>query len=325
MSTTYWVRFSSGDPRLTSGLAPTMVLFYNNSGATSVGPAISEIGTSAGIYTFTWGTTTPMAFLIDAATTGLTGANRYITGALDPADRIDQYGTTLTAIGTTNVALGTTSVALGTTSVSWGSANATSLTNQGTTLVAVGNTSIAQGVIEIGLGTTTVSWVSSIGSTLVAQGTTLVAIGNTAIAIGSTNSQKITNEGVTLSAVGVTLVNNAALLASQGVSLIAIGSTILAGQVNEGITLVAIGNTLASIGSTVSIIIPEIGSTASSFGDQTTDPVDLYGYLKRILENLEGNQTFLKLSGVLDIYSRGSTTLLREKTLANSVTSIIKS
>ncbi len=101
---TYWVRFGGGDPRTTSGLSPTFLLFYNNLGSVITPPAISEIAASSGLYSFAWGTSVPMAFLIDGATTGLGSVNRYITGSLDPADRADEYGNTLVAIGNSTYA-----------------------------------------------------------------------------------------------------------------------------------------------------------------------------------------------------------------------------
>lgn len=69
---------------------------------------------------------------------------------------------------------------------------------------------------------------------------------------------------------------------------------------------------------------PAIGTTASSFGSDVSDPVDIFGYMKRILENLEGNQTFNKTSGAFAISTRGST-LLATKTVVNSVTMVTRS
>lgn len=200
---TYILRFGFGDPRTYTGLAPTMLIFADNAGATIAPPAITEALAGSGIYKFDYGTTVPISFLADAATTSPGPQGRYVVGSLDPADRADEYGTTLVAIGATNFALGTTNVALGTTAV-------------------------------------------------------------------------------------------------------AIGTTILAG--NASLTVAVSG----------------LGSTASSFGTSSADPVDLFGYMKRVLENLEGNQTFTKPSGSLAIYSRGSSTLLTTKTIANSVSLVTK-
>lgn len=214
---TYILRFGFGDPRTYTGLAPTMLIFADNAGATIAPPAITEALTGSGIYKFSYGTTVPISFLADAATTSPGPQGRYVVGSIDPADRADEYGTTLVAIGTTNVALGTTAVALGTTTV---------------------------------------------------------ALGITNVAIGT--------------------------------SAVALGTTILAN------------------GTSLNVVVTGLGSTASSFGTSSADPVDLFGYMKRILENLEGNQTFTKPSGSLAIYSRGSSTLLTTKTIANSVSLVTK-
>lgn len=245
MAKTYYLRFGAGDPRTYTGLAPTM-LFFAAAGTTVAPPAISEALPGSGVYTFSYGTTTSISFLADAATTSPGPQGRYVVGSIDPADRSDEYGTTLTAIGSTLTAIGTTNFALGTTNV------------------ALGTTSVALGVAGNALGTANL-----------VLGTSITA---------------------------------------QGVSITAQGVTILA-----GITL------LASSGITVTVAVGGIGSTASSFGDSSTDPADLFGYMKRIVENLEGNQTFLKASGALTQYSRGSSVALYSKAIANSVSTVIKS
>jgi hypothetical protein len=68
-----------------------------------------------------------------------------------------------------------------------------------------------------------------------------------------------------------------------------------------------------------------IGQPSDSFGTTLTDPTTVLGYCKRTQEFNEGNKTFVKATGIWDIYSRGSSTLLREKTLTNSVTSATSS
>ncbi len=86
-----------------------------------------------------------------------------------------------------------------------------------------------------------------------------------------------------------------------------------------GATLVAIGNTAAS--SNVSALI---GSTVSSFGSTSVDPSTVFGYLRRSQEVQEGNQTFLKASGLWSIYSRGSSTLLATKFLNSDTTGVTR-
>ncbi len=67
-----------------------------------------------------------------------------------------------------------------------------------------------------------------------------------------------------------------------------------------------------------------IGTTASSFGSTSVNPGDIFGVVKRLQENLEGNATFLKSSGTWSIFSRGSSTLLTTKTLTQSTTGVTK-
>src|SRR4051812_29867765 len=82
------------------------------SGATLAAPAISETLTGSGLYQFQYGTTQPISFIADGATSSVSSA-RYVRGLLDPADRADEFGTTLVALGTTNIGLGTTLSGIG--------------------------------------------------------------------------------------------------------------------------------------------------------------------------------------------------------------------
>jgi hypothetical protein len=218
---TYFLSFGNGDPRTLGGMNATFLIFKTSNGSDISPPGITEIPTSTGIHYFNWGTTTPIAFLADAATTSPGAAARYIPGAIDPADRGDEYGNTLFAIGTSLIAQSST------------------LFGQGVSNLAYGNSNFSFGVSNF------------------AFGTSIYALSVSIYALGLTGS----------------------------------------GQ---------------------------IGTTASSFGSTSVDPSDLFGYLKRIQENLEGDQRFIKSSGVLDIYNRGSSTLLREKTITNSSSSVIK-
>lgn len=68
-----------------------------------------------------------------------------------------------------------------------------------------------------------------------------------------------------------------------------------------------------------------IGQPTDSFGTTLTDPASVLGYCKRNQEFDEGNKVYTKAPGVWDIYSRGSSTLLREKVLTNTVTSATSS
>lgn len=210
-----WPSTSTGDPRGNFGLTPTFLIF-NNNGTPVTPPAISAVSGATGIYAFAWGTTTPIAFLIDGFTTSL-GAQRYITNSIDPADSINETGASIIA--------------------------------QGNTLIALGTTNVALGISNIALGTTNVA---------------------------------------------------------LGTSILAISVTILS-SIGSGATLVGL-----------------IGSLGSTFGGQSTDPIDLFGYMKRFQELMEGDNYYFKATGALDLYSRGSSTLLRIKSIANSISTVIK-
>lgn len=69
----------------------------------------------------------------------------------------------------------------------------------------------------------------------------------------------------------------------------------------------------------------KVGTLDDSFGSTAIDPTSLLGYAKRNQEFQEGNALYIKASGLWDIYSRGSSTLLREKTLGNNTTQSSKS
>lgn len=236
MAKTYTMQFGSGDPRTFTGLAPTFLIFVNaSSGATIAPPAISEALAGSGLYKFAWGTTTPIAFLADAFTTSPGTAGRYVTGQIDPADRADEYGTTMIALGTTLTGYGVSTVAFG------------------LTLVGYGNSTLA-------------------------FGSTLIGYGNSTLAFG--------------------------------VTLVAIGTSLLA----QGVTNGAIGISLYGL----------IGTTADSIGTTAIDPTTLFGFLKRNQEFWEGDQIYSKATGLFDFYNRGSSTLLKEKTISDSSSSTTK-
>lgn len=261
----YSVQFgTSGDPRI-SGLAPTFLAFFNiATGASVAPPTCSELGgASFGFYTFNYGTTQPIVFLLDAATTSPGASGRYVFGQLDPNDRADEIGTSMIALGTTGVAIGTTHF------------------GQGVSLLALGNTNVALGTSNIALGTSNI-----------ALGFSNIAIGTSNIALGTTAVAGINALGSTLGGIGVTL--------------IALGTT----NVALGTSAVALGNF--------------IGSTASSYGTTAIDPTTVFGFLIRAQEITEGNQTYTKSTGVLDLFTRGAS-LLREKTIADTSTTTTKS
>src|SRR6478752_6806016 len=113
MAKTYYLSFGgSGDPRQWTGLAPTFLIF-NNAGVAVTPPAISAVTGATGYYSFTWGTTTPIAFLADAATTSPGTSGRYVRGAIDPSDRIDEVGISLIAQGVSLLSQGLTTQGFG--------------------------------------------------------------------------------------------------------------------------------------------------------------------------------------------------------------------
>lgn len=68
-----------------------------------------------------------------------------------------------------------------------------------------------------------------------------------------------------------------------------------------------------------------VGTTSDSFGTTSADPTSLMGYAKRNQEIQEGAQNYTKSTGVWDVSSRGSSTLLVEKTLTNTTTAATRS
>jgi hypothetical protein len=109
---------------------------------------------------------------------------------------------------------------------------------------------------------------------------------------------------------GVTMVAQGNTLTAFGTSLYAFGTSIYA----QGTSIYAFGATSSAI----------VGTSASSYGTDSSDPTTVYGFLKRALETREGNETYTKATGVLDIYSRGSSQLLAEKTITDSTSTTVK-
>ena len=63
-----------------------------------------------------------------------------------------------------------------------------------------------------------------------------------------------------------------------------------------------------------------IGYTTDSYGSTNADPTTIFGQVKRNQEVNEGAKIFTKSTGLLDVYSRGSSALLFEKTVSNTTT-----
>ncbi len=166
------------------------------------------------------------------------------------------------------------------------------------------------------LGTTSVA----IGTTLIGYGTTSVFGISTIIGYGFT-----TNFGIsTILGYGTTLTFGMSSLLSSSVSLMAQGVSLTA----QGLTSFGQGTSLFALGTTATAYAIQtglaIGSTASSYGSTSIDPVDLYGFLKRARELAEGNQIYTKATGILDLYVRGGATLLIEKTISDTAATTSK-
>lgn len=114
---------------LYSGLTPTFTVFkvVPGGGATTP-PGVTEIPSSSGLYYFTYEPAAAIAFNIDGGS-ALSSITRYIAGALDPVqavdERITELGTSLTALSSSLSILGASLVQpilniLGTTNSSFG-------------------------------------------------------------------------------------------------------------------------------------------------------------------------------------------------------------
>lgn len=130
MAKVYWLKFGQGSPADTSGLSPTFTVFRSHTGGVVSPPGITQVIASYGLYQFEYTPSFPIVFVADGATTGLTNANRYLTGSLDPLDlvneRLAEVGSTLIGIGSTLSGIGNTvssfdTSVLGTTASSFGS------------------------------------------------------------------------------------------------------------------------------------------------------------------------------------------------------------
>lgn len=103
MAKTYWMRFGSGNPQSYGSLSPTFLAFFDLNGATISPPGITEAVAGQGLYSFDYGATVAMGFIVDGATTGLQTAERYISGNLDPNDGNDEkIGVTSSSFGSTS-------------------------------------------------------------------------------------------------------------------------------------------------------------------------------------------------------------------------------
>lgn len=65
----------------------------------------------------------------------------------------------------------------------------------------------------------------------------------------------------------------------------------------------------------------KVGYATDSYGSTAVDPTTLMGMSKRNQEFQEGNALFTKATGVWQVLTRGSSTLIAQKTLTNTTTS----
>lgn len=124
-------------------------------------------------------------------------------------------------------------------------------------------------------------------------------------------------------------------VANLGTTTVAMGNSlsILGGSLSimgnsmniMGTSIVAMGVTVSSIVSGASGVLALLGNNASSYGDNTTNPTTVFGYLRRAQQFGEGDAIFTKATGVWDVYPRGvTTTLLLEKVLDDNGTLVTK-
>lgn len=103
MAKDYWFTPTTQDPRLVTGLSPTFIIFQTNTGGALTPPSISEPGASTGLYKFSYGTTQSIVFTIDCSSS-VASSNRYITGAIDPNDAVDEkVGYVTDSFGSTSI------------------------------------------------------------------------------------------------------------------------------------------------------------------------------------------------------------------------------
>lgn len=125
-----------------------------------------------------------------------------------------------------------------------------------------------------------------------------------------------------LANLGTTMLSGITFIVGQNFSLTTQVTNLSTQVSNLGLSsLVGYSNLSVSIAA----IATSIGSTASSYGDDVTDPTTVFGFLKRSQEFWEGNEIYFKNTGILDFFARGSTTtLLREKTISDITTQTSK-
>lgn len=151
---TYVLSFGTGDSRNYSGLLPTFLLFFDNTGTNQAKPTITELVAGSGAYGFSYtiSATQSIYFLANTATTLPTANDNYIRGVIDPVLAVDQSTNSLAAaIGATTDSIGSTSVDPGTM---YGFLKRLTEFNEGDSIFTA-STGVWQIYNRTGLGTTT--------------------------------------------------------------------------------------------------------------------------------------------------------------------------
>ncbi len=104
MAKNFVVQFGTGNPTLRTGLTPTFTIFKTVGGSNITAPGVTEIPTSSGLYYFTYGPTSAIAFVLDGGSSITDTSIRYLTGQLDPVQAVDE------SIGVSGDSYGSTSV-----------------------------------------------------------------------------------------------------------------------------------------------------------------------------------------------------------------------
>lgn len=143
MAKVYWLKFGTGSPADTSGLAPTFTVFRSHTGGVVSPPGITQPIASYGLYQFEFSPSFPIVFVADGATTGLTNANRYLSGSLDPLDMVNERVDQVLALSNTLMIINVQQLSdLGTIIT-----QTADLTVLGTTASSFGSTSVDPGNI----------------------------------------------------------------------------------------------------------------------------------------------------------------------------------
>lgn len=144
-----------------------------------------------------------------------------------------------------------------------------------------------------------------------------------------------TNTGLTPTFILFAGIDGTTLLAAPGITEIPTGSGWYRFQyaptfsinftIDGGAGLATVDRYVRGVLDPIQAVDERLGVPEDSFGSTTTDPSTVFGYAKRNLEWLEGDANFDKSTGTWTVSSRGASTILRVKTLTNTVTEADKS